>query len=208
MPMVDYLCAVCGYRFEEWHPGSDIPGSRKCPRLVDGTLCDGEGARYLSLPGEWRPVNARRFDPIVIHQAVDDADQFSFPGHSGDPTPAGYRRIEIDSVQAADYWTSRIDRLERAKAAETAVMNQAYFDEKTQARRERVDGEMRRTGLDGSGRARWLRDKAREFVDRRTVEKRQTQTGRGGFHIQVMAYDSSNRQPYADVRTGWKESKA
>src|SRR4051794_37843051 len=106
MPMVDYLCEACGYRFE--HFFHEPPELQACPRGGDST-CYGTAKRIVSVPGEYRPTNAKRFDPIVIWQKVDNPDQFSVPGRADEPLDAGYRKIEITNLTQADYWTKRMD---------------------------------------------------------------------------------------------------
>lgn len=207
MPMVDYVCSLCEYRFEQFffQPPDSLPC---CHKLADGSSCTGTAPRYFSHPGEIQPHNAQRFSPILIHQSLTDPNQFSFPGSSSDPCPSGYRPIAITNIREAEKWTKRINQLESSRAAELRDMNREYFEERTLIRRQEVDAKMRQTGLDSSGRARFLRDMARRVADLRHAKNFGPKAMNANFHINALEFDSSNRNSYSGPETNWRQRKS
>lgn len=143
-------------------------------------------------------TTAQRFTPIVLDVSLTDGNKFSFPGSSTDAVPAGYRRVEITNLREADQWTKKIDSVERQTGLAYAAANREYFDQQRAERRANIDAEMSRTGMDRSGRARFLRDAARKFVDATEERKRARQISGGpNFNMQVISYDQQNRMDYS-----------
>lgn len=208
MPMVDYVCSdeECGYEFEQFF--HDPPATLPCCRMYPtGISCSGTAQRVFLYPGSRNRFNAQRFEPIVIHQSVSDPNSFSFPGASSDRCPAGYRPIHITNMREAERWTKRINNLETSKATELRDMNREYFEEKTIIRRQEIDSRMRANGMDGSGRARFLRDMARRLADRRHAKNFGPRAMNANFHIQALEFDSSNRNPHSGPETDWKQRR-
>lgn len=145
---------------------------------------------------------AQRFDPIVLHRDPSTGE-YSVPGRSNDPVPAGYEKVEITNIRQADKIVREMDRRASHDASIKQDMNRQFFDEQRKAHREQVDAEMRRRGLD-SGRARMLRDKVRAWADKQQ-EVRRARKGNPNTHFQVFAFDRSNRMPHSSRETGYRD---
>jgi hypothetical protein len=153
-------------------------------------------------------TTAQRFTPIVIDRRIDDPTKFSYPGAPTDKVPAGYERIQITNLREADRWTKHIDSLERERTMELAHQNEQYFDDQRKANRAAVDEEMRRVGMDRSGRARWMRDSIRRIMDAKLEARRKRERSGGpNFNIQVFSKDAANREGYANENTNWRQKR-
>jgi hypothetical protein len=215
MPIIDFICSTCTHRWEEFHHNSSVPSDRPCPAFIPSLAaeseyaqCSGTGTRHFSLPGEYRPSAAQRFDPILIHQSLDNPAVFSFPGHNADETPSGYRAIRINTLQEADRWTKHINNIETSVLRQQKQSNVRGHEMQQAATRRAADEQFKRLGLDQIGAARLIRDRVREHLDKKRAAKAYAAArGEANFRIQVFANDSSNRNPHASERTGWKERK-
>jgi hypothetical protein len=154
--------------------------------------------------GRLREANARRFDSIVIWQANRDPDQYSFPGQADEPCPEGYHAVELSDLHSADKFVARMNQLELEKAEVTRDLSYQALDEQT--RRRRADIAAR---ISGNARAEALFRQVREYTDRSRERKRARHARLDPrFHIQVLSYDSGNRNSYSGPETGWRERKS
>jgi hypothetical protein len=162
--------------------------------------CRTEGITPIFTESETR---AQRFAPPCVDELVgwtpaSTLDRYYYPGDSSEPPKEGYRRHEIRSIGQGDRLSNEIESHYRERTLEAAEGNQRYFNLQRAERRDNIDREMRRTGMDGSGRARMLRDAARKFVDARAELKRRKQLSGGpNFNIQVFNQNQGNRQDYS-----------
>lgn len=198
MPMVDYLCDSCSYRFENYFH-SDPPETQPCPHIECST---GISRRIYSLPGEYRPVNARRFSPIVVWVNNENPDQISVPGRSDEPVQEGYHAVEITDMRTADHYTRHMNNVALRDAINQRAAEREFFDARTKERR---DATLARIG--NNPRMRAMFEKACEYVDRKRDAKYSKPLDPRG-HFQVLSFNSSNRQSYSDAETGWRERKA
>jgi hypothetical protein len=147
--------------------------------------------------------NAQRFDSIVVWASNSDPEKFSFPGQSNEPVPQGYHRVEITNLREADRFVSRMNAIERAKMEAARDLNYQALDERTKRRREDTWARIR-----GNPKAEALFRAAMDWADRRRDEKRSRHRNLDPhFHVNVLSFDSGNRNSYASARTGWKERK-
>ena len=58
-----------------------------------------------------------------------------------------------------------------------------------------------------SPKGRQFLDQAREYQAMKDKEREQSRPRGTNFHMDVFAYDSSNREQYRDERTGWRGRK-
>lgn len=206
MPMVDYQCPKCDYRFEEFH--HEPPVAVPCPRMVgDAETCGELSPRRNSFPGEYRPTNAQRFPPIVLYERENG--EFYFDSESPEPNA---KRIEITNSREGDYWTKRINDRELEKTQANIHNNKLFFEERSKDLREQIDKNMKCyvtkdehgrerivRDTENSGRARWLRDMAQRFRDKKHEEKYdRAMRCNPNFHINVLSFDQQNRMPYWD----------
>lgn len=146
---------------------------------------------------------AQRFDPIVVWQSNTDMEKFSFPGQSNEPVPEGYHRVEITDLRQADKFVSKMNDIERRRMEETRDMRYALDDAGIRERRRNEDA---RGAV--NARAEVLRRRVREWADR-IRDRRRGQHPRidPQFHINVLSFDSGNRNSYSGPETGWRERK-
>lgn len=197
MPMIDYLCGSCGYRFENFYH-SDAPESQHCPHLH----CEGTAKKIYSLPGEYRPTNARRFAPIVVWVSNDNPDVVSVPGRPDEPVQTGYHAVELTSIADAERMTRHMDNVALRDAINQRAMEKEFFDERTKERRDAI-----RARIGNDPRKMALFKAACEYVDRKR-DKRYSKTLDPRGHFQVFAYDQSNRMPYADAESGYRDRRS
>lgn len=177
------ICPKCGIEFG----------------IGDWPFCDSPGGH-----GPLRETQARRFEKIMIWQSNTDPDHYSFPGRNDEPCPAEYHPIEITNLSEADQIVSRINDVERRKAAQMRDLNYAALDEQTKRRRDDIAAHIR-----GNSRAEALFRQVREWGDRVRDQKRSKHHSLDPhFHIQVLSFNSGNRNSYSDPETGWKEKKS
>jgi hypothetical protein len=197
MPMIDFLCDSCSYRFENFFH-SDPPDQMPCPHIE---CAGGVAKRIYSLPGEYRPTNARRFEPIVIWVNNENPDQISIPGRSDEPVQDGYHAVEITDMRTADKYTRHMNNVALRDAINRRAAEKGYWDEITKERRDTI-----RARIGDNPKARALFEAVCKFVDQRRNRRYSKPLDPKG-HFQVLAFDSSNRQGYADADTGWRERR-
>jgi len=152
--------------------------------------------------GAIRESAAQRFAPIVVWQSNADSEKYSFPGQTNEPCPNGYHRVEIQNLREADRFVSRMNDIERRKMEADREMRHALDDAGIKERRRDEDAR----GC-ANARAEALRRRVREWTDQVRLRKR----GKAidpHFHINVLSYDSGNRNSYSGPETGWREKKS
>src|SRR4051812_19311335 len=88
MPMADYQCEACGFRFEHFfhRPPDTLVCEAEDP-------CPGTAERMASVPGEWQPRSAQAFEPVVVHR--DRHGNVRFPGSANAKVPEGFMKVEL-----------------------------------------------------------------------------------------------------------------
>jgi hypothetical protein len=157
---------------------------------------------------------AQRFDPIVVWQSNTDSQRYSFPGRSNEPVPEGYHAVAITNMREADQLVRRVNDIERQKMEETRALRHTLDDAGIADRRREEDARgwaMRADGskfyIRGNSRAEALQRAAREWADRRREQRRSKASIDPHFHIQVLSFNSGNRNSYSGPETGWRERK-
>ena len=148
--------------------------------------------------------SARRFDDIVVWQSNTDSEKYSFPGQSGEPCPEGYHKVVIQNMRQADQLVARVNDIERRRMEEMRDMRYALDDAGIRERRANEDAK----GAINA-RAEALRRRVREWTDRRRADKRAARPRIDPqFHINILSFDSGNRNSYSGQETGWREKKS
>lgn len=196
MPMVDYLCPVCDLRFEHFLHAP--PDEHYC----DNEECGGVATRIFSQPGEYRPVNALRFDPIVVWVNNENPDQVSVPGRWNEPVQEGYHAITITDMRAADRMATHMNNVALRDAVNQRAAEKQHWDDITRQRRSDT---LARIG--SNPRAQAMFRAACAHADKIRNRRYSTTLDPRG-HFQALSFDSSNRQSFCDRSTGWKEKKA
>lgn len=146
---------------------------------------------------------AQRFDPIVVWQSNTDSAKYSFPGQANEAVPEGYHKVEITNMRQADQLVARVNDIERRKLQELRDMRYALDDAGIKERRANEDAR----GVI-SERAAVLRRRVREWTDRRRADRRAAHPRIDPqFHINILSFDSGNRNSYSGAETGWREKK-
>lgn len=205
MPMYDYLCDTCGTRVEHFHHSGHAPDAIQC----EGTgTCSGVMHLIFDVQALYsRPRNATRFDSFIVHRKLDpDTGKyiFSYPPTRDTPPDPGYEVVEMKTIAEADrFCRDREAELMEERQAHL-TMEKQYWDERTKSRREKIEASMRRAGISHSK----IYDMVKQWRDQKR-ERRYSEMMRRpvNFHLQVLAYDSSNRPGHASPETGWKEKK-
>lgn len=165
--------------------------------------------------GQTREASARRWDPIVVWASNTEADKYSFPGQAEEPCPDGYHKIEITNLREADRFVSRMNGVERRKLEAERDMRCTLDDAGITDRRREEDARgwvMKADGtkfyIRGNARAENLQRRVREWADR-LRERRRSGSSRidPHFHINVLSFDSGNRNSYSGPETDWRERK-
>ena len=183
---------------------SDSNPAGKCPecggdlRVGDWPFCQGSADAHRPI----RELNARRWEPIVVWEADAEPGKFSYPGQSDEPVPEGYHRVELLNLREADLFVKRVNGIERGKAELDRRLNYQAIDEAVQRRRRDTEARIR-----GNPRAEALYRAARDWADKRRELIRARHRMEPNFHIQVLSFDSGNRNSYSGPETGWRERK-
>lgn len=146
---------------------------------------------------------AKCWDDIVVWQSVTDPEKYSFPGQSNEPVPPEYNKIVISNLRQADQLVARVNDIERRKMEEARAVRYALDDAGIRERRRNEDA---RGAV--SPRAEALRRRVREWTDKMRERRREAHPRIDPqFHIQVLSFDSGNRNSYSGPETGWRERK-
>ena len=166
-------------------------------QIGDFPFCGAPGGH-----GSVFPEYAQHFDPIVVH--VSPSGEYRFPAATDAPIPAGFSKHEIRSIREADKVTREVNAREDSKLESVHASSEASRLAKRARNREFMNGI--RSKLSPATR-RYL-DEYREYQAQKDKERAQSRSKSADFHMEVFAMDSSNREAYADERTGWRGRKA
>ena len=148
--------------------------------------------------------NAQHFDPVVVWQSNVDPFKYSFPGQANEPCPADYHRVELRNMREADRFVHKMNDIERRRLEEYRDMRHALDDAGIRERRSNEDAK----GVMNE-RAAAMRRRVREWTDKLRDERRGKHARIDPqFHINVLSYDSGNRNSYSGPETGWREKKS
>ncbi|HYT09012.1 MAG TPA: hypothetical protein VEL77_15310 [Rugosimonospora sp.] len=160
---------------------------------------------FCSAPGGHASVYAKdalSFDPAVVWQSVSNPGQYSFPGSSSEPCPAGYRPVVLDTLSKAERFTREFNAQERERLSGERAMEKAYWDDRI--KQSRSD---RRARLGHNPQALALMEAIARYRDAKR-ERKYGQKIEPNFHLQPLEFDAGNRQGYSSRETGWKDRKA
>ena len=180
-----------------------MPDTTTCPEcgveleIGDFPFCNAPGGH-----GSIFPEFAQRFDPIVVH--VSPSGEYHFPAAIDAPIPAGFQKHEIRSIREADKITREVNSREDSKLSEVHMAHEATRQEKRRRRQEFMDAMHSKL----SPAARQYLDERREYQREKDKERERNRPRSADFHIDVFAFDGSNREAYADSRTDWRSRKA
>ncbi|HEY6373868.1 MAG TPA: hypothetical protein VIX37_25070 [Candidatus Sulfotelmatobacter sp.] len=150
------------------------------------------------------PERAKHFDSIVVWQSNSDSEKYSFPGQANEPVPEGYHKCELNDLRSADKFIARMNAIERRKLEAERDQRYALDDAGIRERRRNEDA----SGA-VNARAEALRRRVREWTDKVRERRREAHPRIDpNFHINVLSFDSGNRNSYSGPETGWRERKS
>ena len=184
-------------------------------------ICKECGAEVLIGDWPWCPhglirnADSRAFQPIEVWQSNTDPEKYSFPGIADEPVPDGYHKIVISNLREGDQFTARFNELERRRLEQERQLRHTLDDAGVKDRRAEEDARgwvMRADGtkfyVRGNARAEALQRAARLWADK-VRERRRAARSRVDphFHIQVLSFESGNRNSHSSAETNWRERK-
>ena len=186
VPAYTFECETHGL-FELTLPLSKWDDHKPCPK------CRKSSEQVLL------PASAHTFfeTPIVVHVAKDGT--FRCPGHTNAKCPAGYERRELRTVRDVEAFERHANARIRSEAGQHQENEERFYSQV----RKKLRGELRQEMQHFSN---FGRDLAR-FVMAHN-DSRNKDVKDAGFHVEVLHYDQTNRDPYRDRETGWKERKS
>jgi len=143
-----------------------------------------------SRPKDWA------IKPIVVH--VGKGGAVRFPGHENAPVPKGFNRVELKTLSEIAAFERKVNQKLSSEAAQHLEREEAHFSS-IQAK---LRGELRERMKTMSP---FGRDFAQFVIEQNNQRKRKKSDV--GFHVQVLNFDSANREAYRDRETGWKPNR-
>jgi len=158
-------------------PIADWPSTPPCPTCGAATV-----QRHLP------PKVQHSIDPVVVYQAPDGS--FRYPGDtdglgSGKYDRAGYTRIELRSAADVRRFEAHMNKRELSLSHRKVEARQAQRE----ARESHMRGQLRQSMSSMTQKG---RDLARAAMRKADDEPRE-QARDGGFHVEALSYDRSNR---------------
>ncbi len=185
MTLIDVRCLApkCGHVFSATRPVVDWPKVPRCEK------CHSRRTEQAHLP----PRTRRGIDPIVVFRAPDGS--YRFPGDLSGPMTAQYRRQGYQEIALRT--AAEVRRFESH-----INTGQRETDERRCEQRERMQEARESTSRSDLRRAmttmsRHNRDLARAAMARNDGKPRPRPRD-GGFHVEVMSFDHSNRMESRD----------
>lgn len=145
--------------------------------------------------GPMRDRHAQAFDPIVVHR--DAAGNYSFPGHSSDPVPEGYEKVELRTIREADAFCRQMNTSIRAQRLADYEQEYGMFQERVKQTREGVRERLASQGITHSDT--W--ERVKKYVDEKRYQKyTRMMAADPNFNLQILSRDASNRPAYHDEK--------
>lgn len=142
---------------------------------------DWESFRLASLPAQPAP-------PTVVHVSKDG--RVRFPGRSDARPPKGFERLELRTLQERDRFERQYNQREQKRLERKAEIE-------TQRREAFLKRHRQPSNISPE-----LLKAAREVVDGDAPRVPQSRA-----YFEVSHFDASNRLPYTDRETNWKDKK-
>jgi hypothetical protein len=211
-----YRCLHCAGEHEEYRQNPrNLPYAKVCGSALEDmegnlTICTAPAIRRVTLPGEGVPLNARRFEPLVIYEranyTVDQLarglNRYYIPGRNNEPTEPGMKRIELTDIHSYNRVQKEISGWETNLMSARRETHREYFAEQRRKVRDGVN-----VRFSQSSRYLGLRQLMRARSDRKSAE-RYGKTLNANFHAQLLEFNQGNMQDWCAEDTGWKSRRA
>lgn len=144
---------------------------------------------HSSRPKDWA------IKPVVIH--VDRGGAVRFPGNSDAKVPKGFNKVELRTIPEIEKFEREMNRKFHAEAEQHHENEARVFGEI----RAQLRSELRQRMQTMSALGRDFARAAMEANDRRPRKSSDT-----GFHLQVLHFNASNREPFREGK-GYKPTR-
>lgn len=144
---------------------------------------------HASRPKDWA------IQPVVLH--VDKKGNVRFPGHANGKIPRGFERVELKTLAEIQAFEHKMNHNLSCEAQQHQENEEKFFA----PLRAKLRGELRQKMQSMSRTGRDFARYAMAVNDAR--ERKKTDVG---FHIQVLHFDASNREPFREGR-GFKPTR-
>jgi len=205
--MYDYSCGE--HLFEAFaHIDEEEMPCRFCDKPATRDVI---GSMQRGLPPRYERNMAQPFTPTTIH--VNAKGEINFAMHSNAPIPPGYEKRELRTIAEIRKFEKQMNEKQRVEYVEHKSREHERFSAMQRERRKTMrqaletgscmmrdkDGNPQR--VDFSEADKDLARYAMEQNDQRAYMQRNWDAG---FFLEALSMDSSNREGYRDVLTGWK----
>jgi hypothetical protein len=215
-----YRCLHCAGEHEEYRQNPrNLPYAKVCNSALEDaegnlTTCTAPALRRVTLPGEGVPLNARRFEPLVIYEranyTVDQLarglNRYYIPGRNNEPTEPGMKRIELTDIHSYNRVQKEISGWETNLMSARRETHREYFQEQRKKVRDDVNARFSQ-----SSRYLGLRQLMRARSDRKSAE-RYGKALNANFHAQLLEFNQGNMQDWcaedSGGRKGWQSNRA
>lgn len=156
---------------------------------------------------------------IVVHRDPKTGE-YRFPGRSDAPCPKGFQPIEITSIQQARKIENDIRKQDSQRAAEAAYNNLARVDHNLAANAHDLREALRTDEYQVPDpkdptktiRVKGITAQGKELIAAgldhiKEAREKPMKTIQPEVGFEALNYDQSNREPYRDAATNWKQVK-
>jgi hypothetical protein len=212
-----YRCTVCGGEHEEYRQNPrELPYAKVCGCIQvldrddesDGSLdkCTGVALRRTTYPGEGVPLNARRFERMVLFRYVGEPprgiEKYYVPGRNHEPTESNYERIEITDIAHYNRVVKEVNSHEVRKMSDHRSMHEEYWKARRRAMRDHVDARIRHNPTLVS-----LARIIRKISDAKSA-RRYGKPLDSRFHGQLIEFNQGSIQDFCAEDTKWRATRA
>lgn len=130
---------------------------------------------------------------------INGKGEVLFPGHKDDKPPKGFEVRHINSIKDRDNFYKQMDARLRAEHDQYASIEQAHFEYAQEQNRRDLRAAMESMTLQE-------RDLAMAAIEQgNNTQMFFHKNYQPGFHVEALEYDMSNRKPYNDTETNWRD---
>lgn len=182
MPSYTYECEKHGL-FDLTLPLSKWDDHKPCPK------CKASSEQVLLPAGQSASFSV----PIVVHVSADG--KFRLPGHRDARVPKGFQVRELRNVRDVEKFERQMNAQLRSEANQHHENEERYFAQIKGQLRSELRQQMKHFSPFG-----------RDFANlvMKLNDHRRRRPSDAGFHVEILHFDRSSREPYRDERTGWR----
>ncbi len=210
MPLLEVTCGK--HQYEVFSHTSELKETkcRYCKRKVHK---DEIASMQRGITPRYELTMATGAKRHVIHK--DAKGNVRFPMHENAPIPKGFMKVEMDTAEVRKF-EREMNVKERAKYSEYKSREREHFNKMQAVRRRDLrsaieNGSISVRGPDGKMQrvefSEFDKDFARFAMEQNNQRAYMDSHFDPGFCVEALSFDSSNREQYSDVLTGWKGRK-